>query len=325
MPYPSEMQESIRKKVEPTRQARLEQEFRRLELSEKAEILENYHPDFRQSGKRKILFGPNQGDLVPYELAELITAPSRLDPGAVDTLEYLHAGDTAIVSTQYSYLPSWITILVEPNRSREAAVVLFQEIYDYWKTLPHDNRPKLYLQGLSLGALGSEECADLFTLFEDPIHGALWSGPPFPSSKWSDVTNDRNPDSPAWLPKFRDGTMVRFTARENAIDEAGERWGPMRLIYLQHASDPMTFFAPELLYRKPAWLVGARGPDVSPYLDWYPIVTFLQIACDLPMATSVPAGYGHNIAPASYIDAWIAVTAPRDWSGGDTERLKQLF
>jgi len=84
MPYPSEMQESISKKVEPTRQARLEQEFRRLELSEKAEILENYHPDFRESGKRKIPFGPNQGDPVPYELAELITAPSRLDPGAVN-------------------------------------------------------------------------------------------------------------------------------------------------------------------------------------------------------------------------------------------------
>ena len=55
--------------------------------------------------------------------------------------------------------------------------------------------------------------------------------------------------------------MVRFTARECAIYEAGDRWGPMRLIYLQHASDPMTFFAPALLYRRPDWLVGERGPD----------------------------------------------------------------
>ncbi len=253
------------------------------------------------------------------------TGTGWLDPGAVDTLEYLHAGDTAIVSMQYSYLPSWITIVVDPNRSREAAIILFDEIYGHWKTLPKDDRPKFYLHGLSLGSLGSETCADLFTLFEDPIHGALWSGPPFPSTKWSEVTNDRNPNSPAWLPKFRDGTMVRFTARDSAIDEAGDRWGPMRFIYLQHASDPMTFFSPALLYQKPDWLVGERGPDVSPYLDWYPIVTFLQIACDLPMATSVPAGYGHNIAPASYIDAWIAITSPPDWSTGDTERLKQEF
>ncbi len=253
------------------------------------------------------------------------TGTGWLDPGAVDTLEYLHSGDTAIVSMQYSYLPSWITILVDPKLSREAAIILFEEIYDHWKTLPKDNRPKLYLHGLSLGSLGSEMCANLFTLFEDPIHGALWSGPPFPSTKWSEVTNNRNANSPAWLPMFQDGTMVRFTARDSAIDEAGDRWGPMRFVYVQHASDPMTFFATELLYQKPDWLVGERGPDVSPYLDWYPIVTFLQIACDLPMATSVPTGYGHNIAPTSYIDAWIAVTAPPGWSNGDTKRLKRVF
>ena len=253
------------------------------------------------------------------------TGTGWLDPGAVDTLEFLHAGDTAIVSMQYSYLPSWITILVDPNRSQDSARILFDEIYGHWKTLPQDSRPKLYLHGLSLGALGSETCADLFTLFEDPIQGGVWSGPPFPSTEWSAVTKGRNPDSPAWLPTFRDGTMVRFTGKENALDQAGERWGPMRFVYIQHASDPMTFFAPELLLQKPDWLVGKRGPDVSPYLRWYPIVTFLQIAFDLPMATSVPTGYGHNYAPASYIDAWIEVTEPDEWRAGDTARLKRLF
>lgn len=253
------------------------------------------------------------------------TGTGWLDPGAVDTLEYLHAGDTAIVSMQYSYLPSWITLLVDPGRSRKAARILFDEIYEYWKTLPRASRPKLYLHGLSLGSLGSEASADLFTLFEDPIQGALWSGPPFPSPVWNAVTRDREPDSPAWLPSFRDGAMLRFTGRENSLDRAGERWGSMRFVYIQHASDPMVFFAPELVFQRPAWLVGERGPDVSPHLRWLPIVTFLQIAFDLPMATSVPSGYGHNYAPASYIDAWIAVTEPEGWSADDTERLKQHF
>ena len=253
------------------------------------------------------------------------TGTGWLDPGAVDTLEFLHAGDTAIVSMQYSYLPSWITILVDPNRSKDAARSLFDEIYGHWKTLPHDDRPKLYLHGLSLGSLGSEVCADLFTLFEDPIQGGVWSGPPFPSTAWSAVVKGRNLDSPAWLPTFRDGAMVRFTGRENALDQAGERWGPMRFVYIQHASDPMIFFSVELLLHEPDWLVGKRGPDVSPYLTWYPVVTFLQIAFDLPMATSVPTGYGHNYAPASYIDAWTEVTAPGEWTEDDTARLKQLF
>lgn len=253
------------------------------------------------------------------------TGTGWLDPGGVDTIEYLHRGDTAIVSLQYSFLPSWITILVDPERSRHAAAALFNEVYGHWRTLPKETRPKLYLHGLSLGALGSEASADLFTVFEDPIHGGVFSGPPFPSAVWSRVTKNRKPDSPIWLPKFRDGSMIRFMGRENLLGQGDARWGPMRFVYIQHASDPMSFFAPELFYRNPDWLVGERGPDVSPSLRWYPIVTSMQIAFDLPMSTTVPTGYGHNFAPASYIDAWIEVTQPGRWKGDQTARLKKLF
>jgi uncharacterized membrane protein len=253
------------------------------------------------------------------------TGTGWLDPGAVDTLEYLHSGNTAIVSMQYSYLPSWLTILVDPARSRDSASLLFDEIYAHWKTLPKDSRPRLYVHGLSLGALGSAASADLFTIFEDPIQGGVWSGPPFPSAVWSKVSRYRNSGSPLWLPKFRDGSMVRFTGRECTLQQQGERWGPMRFVFIQHASDPMTFFTPDLLYWPPEWLQGERGPDISPYLSWIPIVTFLQTGFDLPMATTVPAGYGHNFAPSSYIDAWVEVTQPEPWSADDTARLKQFF
>lgn len=249
------------------------------------------------------------------------TGTGWLDPGAVDAIEYLHRGDTAIVSMQYSYLPSWITILVDPQRSIESAKYLFDEIYAHWRTLPRDSRPKLYLHGLSLGSLGSERSAAWYSILEDPHHGAVFSGPPFPSRHWNAITEGRNPDSPAWLPEFRDGAVVRFTSQTNTL-ENGQRWGPMRNVYVQYASDPMVFFSPDLLYRRPPWLVGERGPDVSPYLTWYPVVTFLSIAFDLPMAISVPAGYGHNYAPAHYIDAWISVTDPEDWT---TERTRKLI
>jgi uncharacterized membrane protein len=253
------------------------------------------------------------------------TGTGWLDPGAVDTVEYLHAGDTAIVSMQYSHLPSWITILIDPQRSREAAKILFERIYSHWKTLPGDSRPRLYLHGLSLGSLGSESSADLFTIFEDPIHGGVWSGPPFPSPAWKSITRARNPDSPMWLPVYRDGSMVRFTNQENVLDRGGKRWGPMRFVYIQYASDPMCFFSTDLFFRSPDWLQGQRGPDVSPYLRWYPIILFLQTGFDLPMATSVPLGYGHNYSPANYLEAWIAVTAPDGWTDEDTQRLKQLL
>jgi uncharacterized membrane protein len=253
------------------------------------------------------------------------TGTGWLDPGAVDPIEYLHGGDTAIVTMQYSYLPSWLTILVDPSRSSDSATALFDKIYSYWKTLPPANRPKLYLQGLSLGTLGSAASADLYTLFEYPIQGGLWSGPPFPSNAWARATRYREPGSPMWLPRFRNGSMLRFTGREDSLARQGDRWGPMRFVYIQHASDPMTFFSPDLLYRSPEWLHGERGPDVSPCLRWYPIVTFLQTAFDLPMATTVPHGYGHNFDAASYIDAWIEITQPQPWSAADTDRLKRLF
>ncbi len=253
------------------------------------------------------------------------TGTGWLDPAAVDTLEYLHAGDTAIVSMQYSYLPSWITIMANPTYSTDSARYLFDAIYDHWKSLPRDSRPRLYLHGLSLGAMGSAASADLFTLFEDPIQGGVWSGPPFASQVWVRATRYRNPDSPMWLPQFRDGSMLRFTTQENSLPNAGPRWGPMRFVFVQHASDPMTFFSPDLLYSRPAWLVGPRGADVSPYLRWAPIVTFLQVGFDVPMATSVPTGYGHNFAPQDYIDAWVEVTQPSDWPPAATTRLKEHF
>jgi uncharacterized membrane protein len=253
------------------------------------------------------------------------TGTGWLDPAAVDTLEYIHTGDTAIVSMQYSYLPSWITIAVNPHYSSDSARYLFLTVYEYWKTLPRDERPRLYLHGLSLGAMGSAASADLFTLFEDPIHGGVWSGPPFASQEWVRATRYRHADSPMWLPRFRDGSMLRFTTQHNSLPEAGPRWGPMRFVFVQHASDPMTFFSPDLLYRCPDWLVGPRGADVSPWLRWAPIITFLQVGFDVPMATSVPIGYGHNFAPQDYIDAWVEVTEPSDWSPADTTRLKQHF
>ena len=99
----------------------------------------------------------------------------------------------------------------------------------------------------------------------------------------------------------------------------------MRVVYIQYASDPMIFFSPSLLYEKPDWLKGTRGPDVSPYLTWYPMITFLQIAFDLPMATSIPTGYGHNYAPAHYIDGWVAVTDPQRVDPTKVRELKRYF
>lgn len=253
------------------------------------------------------------------------TGTGWMDEGAVDTLEVLHRGDTAIVTMQYSYLPSWITLIIDPDRSKRSAGILFDKIYAHWTLLPKIERPKLYIQGLSLGAMGGEHAADIIKMLRDPINGALFSGPPFPSSIWNSLTNSRNPDSPQWLPIFRDGSLARFTLNGRNLEKASAEWGPLRMVYLQHASDPMSFFSTKIAWEKPDWLSENRGPDVTHFFDWFPIVTFLQVAFDIPAATSVPIGYGHNFAPWEYIGGWLAVTEPAGWSNVEIDTLKEHY
>ncbi|MCC5805390.1 MAG: alpha/beta-hydrolase family protein [Opitutales bacterium] len=253
------------------------------------------------------------------------TGTGWVDPGAADTLEYLHAGDVASVAVQYSYLPSWLALLSESEYGVETARAVFNKIYGHWTRLPRDDRPELYLHGLSLGALNSDRAADIYDTIGDPFHGAMWSGPPFRASTWRAVTAMRRPDSPAWLPRFRDGRIVRFANQENVLDLPGERWGPMRVVFLQYASDPITFFEPQSLYRRPDWMRAPRGPDVSPDLRWYPVVTMLQLAVDMAAADTSPVGYGHVYAPWHYIGAWVAVTDPPDWTRAEIERLQAYF
>lgn len=250
------------------------------------------------------------------------TGTGWIDPAAMDTVEYLHHGDVASVAMQYSYLNSPLSLLFQPDYGAEAARALFSAIYGYWTTLPKERRPKLYLHGLSLGAMNSEKSAELFETIGDPIAGALWSGAPFESRIWRAVTANRNPGSPAWLPEFGDGRLVRFMNQNGPTVPTDAPWGPMRVVYLQYASDAITFFAYRDAYQAPAWMTAPRGPDVSPELRWYPIVTMLQLALDMAVANGTPMGFGHVYAPEHYVDAWIAVTDVQDWSADALARLK---
>ncbi len=308
----------------------------------KAEIGDFFHADAKEP--IRVYVGLNSAETVEERadlaLAELkrvgafdrsvliVAVPTGtgwLDPAAHGPVEYLHHGDIATVAMQYSYLTSWLSLLVEPGYGAEAGKALFDRVYGYWRTLPKDRRPKLYLHGLSLGAMNSERSNDLFDVIGDPYQGALWSGPPFTTAGWRSMTNNREPGSPAWLPRFRDGSVVRFTNQDNALDAATAPWGPMRIVYLQYASDPVTFFEPAAFYREPAWMKAPRGPDVSPDLRWFPVVTMLQLLLDMAMGTTTPIGHGHVYAPQHYIDAWMAVTDPKDVTADDITRLKTLF
>jgi len=253
------------------------------------------------------------------------TGTGWLDPSAMDTLEYLHHGDVATVAVQYSYLSSWLSLLVEPAYGAEAAQALFDAVYGYWKTLPETARPRLYLYGLSLGALNSSRSVDIYDVVGDPFHGALWSGPPFSSQRWRAATDGRDPGSPAWLPRFRDGSVIRFANQHGGASVSQVPWGPIRIVFLQYASDPVVFFDRASPYREPAWMARPRGPDVSPSLTWFPIVSLLQLGLDMALATTTPLGYGHVYAPEHHISPWIEITQPPAWASEELGRLERYL
>jgi uncharacterized membrane protein len=258
------------------------------------------------------------------------TGTGWIDPAGQDPVEYLLRGDIATVAVQYSYLNSPLALLTKGAYGAETARVVFREIYGYWRQLPPESRPRLYLSGLSLGSLNSDLSFDLFDIIDDPFDGVLWAGPPFRNESWRRMVRERDPASPAWLPRFRDGAVVRFTlgARDTATEVVADvaadyaPWGDFRIVVLQHPSDPITFFEPSAAWRAPAWMQEPRGPGVTPDLRWFPVVTMLQLGADMMVGTA-PPGFGHEYAPRDYLSAWRALMAPAGWTPAEIERLHQ--
>ena len=245
-----------------------------------------------------------------------------VDPPSIDSLEYLMAGDVASVALQYSYLTSPLSLVVQPDYGTDAAQALFNVVYQYWTRMPHDRRPRLYLNGLSLGANSSQASAQILDLFADPYDGALWAGPPFTSSIWNYATANRDPGSPEWLPRFGNGSTIRFANRGAELAQPDTPWGPLRIAFLQYPSDPIVFFDWASYRAEPAWMIGQRGPGVSPALNWYPLVTWLQLGMDMALAQTSPIGYGHNYAIDDYIDAWRILVEPPGWDDVAIAQLK---
>ena len=249
------------------------------------------------------------------------TGTGWLDPGSHDPLEYMHGGDIATVAVQYSYLNSPFALIFETQTGLEQATATVATIHDYWRTLPRDDRPRLYIHGLSLGAWSSMYATNLFRLVNDGIDGALWAGPPFPSAFWNYVQNARNEGSPWVLPEIGDGSLVRYASHVTDGSQ-GAPWGDMRLMFLQYPSDPIVFYDPFSLWRPPVWMREPPGHGVSPDLKFMPLVTQFQLAIDMALSTTAPAGHGHSYYAQDYIRPWVEVTAPADWTDADTERLK---
>ncbi|MEP3047790.1 MAG: alpha/beta-hydrolase family protein [Roseibium sp.] len=247
-----------------------------------------------------------------------------MDAHAHDTLDFMMGGDVATVAVQYSYLTSALSLMAHPEYGVEQAEVLFDLIYDYWTNLPTDERPKLFVYGLSQGAFNSQATLNFLDMLADPIQGALWVGSPFFSNYWSEVRDNRIQDSPAWRPKYGNGSLIRVMDQFGGLTEGFSPWGPIRVVFLNYGSDPIVNFTFDSGVFQPAWLNMPRAPDVTDELKWFPMITMLQLALDSAFSLKVPR-FGHLYVAEDYIDAWAAVVNPERWTSEQADKLKEIF
>ena len=105
-------------------------------------------------------------------------------------------------------------------------------------------------------------------------------------------------------PVYRDGRTVRFANDPSQADSArGQPWNGSRVLYLQHASDPIVWLSPDLILHRPDWLAEPPGPDATGDMIWIPFVTFWQVAMDMLEPVDVAPGHGHSYT-LEFVDGW---------------------
>lgn len=260
----------------------------------------------------------------PVLILATATGTGWLEPQSVDSLEYMYGGNSAIVSQQYSYLPSWISFLVDKENAIDAGQALFDAVYGEWASLPQESRPKLIAYGLSLGSFGGQAPYAGANALSAMVDGALFMGTPNDTQLWRTITSDRESGSPEWQPVYDNGETVRFAATNQDIGQNQEKWQMPRMLYMQHASDPVVWFSFNLINQKPDWLKEPRGPDVSPATRWYPFITFMQVTVDQFFGVTVPNGHGHNYGN-TIVNSWGAVVPPAGWNAEKAAKLQTII
>lgn len=222
-------------------------------------------------------------------------------------------GDTATVSMQYSYLPSWMSFLMDSSRAQDAGRLLFDAVYRHWVQLPTKERPKLVVSGESLGSFGAEAAFSGAQDFATRTDGALFVGPAAGNRLWQRFTDERDPGSPAVLPVYDNGDIVRFSAD-------GVHWpgsGTWARAGSAISSIPTTPSAGEMSkssFPSRTGCVPASGREYSIGNGLDSVVTGLQLLLD-QVASGIPDGQGHEFGQVP-VRAWAQILPSGQWTDG---------
>jgi uncharacterized membrane protein len=209
-----------------------------------------------------------------------------------ESLEYLTLGDSAIVTMQYSLLPSPMSLTrtglaVEQNRD------LMHAITGYLRGMDPDARPRLVLFGESLGALTTQDIwrhRSVEAMDRDFVHSSIFLGTPSATEfakSWRLNPAKVDPD----------GRMLEVDsfAEYLALSEAHRE--RVRHVLISHYDDPIPKFGTNLLLRRPWWLGPAeqRPPGIPRSSTWRPGTSFVLTGVDMVNAMEViPGTFGRR-------------------------------
>lgn len=255
----------------------------------------------------------------------VVTTTGRgwVNTAAAESLEYITAGDSAIAAMQYSHLQSPFAFIADRQTPLEAGTVLLEKVYEVWSGLPEEQRPRLVVMGESLGSYGAQGATASEQDMISRLDGALLIGTPEFSQPWKRITAERDPGSLQRLPVVDEGRHTRFAADAGDLALPGP-WEEPRIVFWQHASDPITWWSFDLLLREPDWLREPLGEDINPVMRWLPFVTFWQVTGDMALSAGVPAGHGHAYGPDA-VGMWVGILDPPDWDEETTARVAAVL
>ncbi|MGV1005229.1 MAG: alpha/beta-hydrolase family protein [Candidatus Nanopelagicales bacterium] len=248
------------------------------------------------------------------------TGTGYLNYVAAESLEYLTAGDVALVAMQYSLRPSPMSlgrvhIGIEQNNAFLHALK--------WRlsAIPAEQRPGLCAFGESLGAqtaqdVWAEEGAR--GLNRAGIDRALFLGTPA-ATKWRERWLA---DKAGWDPA---GAVVEVDNYQQWLALPAEVREKVRFFLLTHHNDPMPKFWFPLAVQRPDWM-GApdtREPGLPKETSWRQFTTFLITLADVKNAMQVVPGQfvanGHDYRKALARFTSLAYNLPID-----EERLERM-
>ncbi|MGB3302519.1 MAG: alpha/beta-hydrolase family protein [Gordonia sp. (in: high G+C Gram-positive bacteria)] len=120
-----------------------------------------------------------RGGLTQRAVALVVpTGSGWVDASSIEGLSRQFGGSVRSLALQYDNVPSWRAFVSAPDRAGDATVALLSRLWEEATRVPASQRPRIYLVGQSLGAVGADAAREWARSAKVDVAGTILTGPP---------------------------------------------------------------------------------------------------------------------------------------------------